>query len=162
MRLTIIAALAKNQVLGKDNDLIWHLPEDLKHFKNLTSGHHIIMGRKTFESIGKPLPKRVNIVVTRDRAFSAAGVLVAHTLQEAIAKASGDVRPFIVGGAQIYAAALPMVSEMELTMIDRDFEGDAFFPDVDWDAWELKQKTSHEAPDGYAYHFCHFVRKSDV
>jgi len=104
--ITIIAAIAKNNALGKDNDLIWHLPEDLKRFKKITSGHHILMGRNTFESIGKPLPNRTTIIITRNKEYFKEGCLVAHGLEEAIEMAKEDEKIFIIGGAQIYKYAI--------------------------------------------------------
>jgi dihydrofolate reductase len=146
MNLTLIAAMSKNRVIGKDNDLIWHLPKDLKHFKTLTSGHHIIMGRKTYESVGKPLPKRTNIIVTRQKNYEAPGCIIVHTLEEAINKASGDSKPFIVGGAEIYKQSIKYANSIELTLIHKEFEGDSYFPEVDLKKWEEVKREHHE-PD---------------
>ena len=132
--ISIIAALGKNRAIGKNNQLLWHLPEDLKRFKTLTMGHPVIMGRKTFDSIvsvlGKPLPDRTNIVITRNADWAYAGAEVAHTLEEALsaAKALGDSKVFIIGGAQIYAQALPLADRLYLTLVDAEKDADAFFP----------------------------------
>jgi dihydrofolate reductase len=162
MRLTLIAAIAQNEAIGKENALIWHLSEDLKRFKQLTLGHHLIMGRKTFESIGRPLPGRTTIVVSRQIDYDAKGAIVVNSLEDAIHKASGDTRPFIAGGAALYRQALPYVQEMEITRLDRDFEADAFFPEVSWDQWLLVEKESHTTETGLPYHFCRYVRKTLV
>jgi dihydrofolate reductase len=117
--ITIIAAIAKNNALGKDNDLIWHLPEDLKRFKKLTSGHHILMGRNTFESIGKPLPNRTSVIITRNKHYYKDGCLIAHSLEEALELASKDEEIFIIGGAQIYDYALQkdVADALEITLV---------------------------------------------
>jgi dihydrofolate reductase len=151
MKITLIAAMAENRVIGKDNDLIWHFPDDLKHFKTLTSGHHVIMGRKTFESLGRPLPKRVNIIVTRQRDFAAAGCLIAHSLEEAISMVKNDEQPFIVGGAEIYKQALTIANCIELTLINAEYEGDTFFPEFDLKIWKLARGEKKEADDKHAH-----------
>jgi dihydrofolate reductase len=161
MQLALIAAMASNRVIGKNNALIWHLPEDLKHFKALTSGHHIIMGRKTFESIGRPLPNRVNIVVSRNQQLSIPGAMVVGSLEEGIQKAAADQHPFIVGGAMLYEAALPLATDLFLTLIEKDFEGDAFFPAFSETEWILETESVHvkEGADGFTYRFQHFKRR---
>ncbi|MDP1652138.1 MAG: dihydrofolate reductase [Rhodocyclaceae bacterium] len=153
--LTLIAAVAKNGVIGDSNALPWHLPEDLKHFKQLTSGHAVIMGRKTWESLPlrfRPLPGRLNIVLTRDPSCVAAGATVVHTLQEALKVGAGGTA-FIIGGAELYAHALPLTERLELTEIDAEFFGDAFFPDYDRAQWrEVKRETGRtDAGLGYAF-----------
>ncbi|SOE20855.1 dihydrofolate reductase [Spirosomataceae bacterium TFI 002] len=130
MSISLIIAVAKNNVIGKDNQLIWRLSEDLKNFKRLTSGHSIVMGRKTYDSIGRPLPNRHNIVITRSKELFYDGCLMAYGLQEAIDIAKqldGNEEIFIIGGANIYTQALPMVSKVYLTLVDAEPEGDAFF-----------------------------------
>lgn len=122
--------MARNRVIGKDNQLPWHLSEDLRHFKALTMGHTIIMGRKTFESIGHPLPGRKNVILTRNQDFQADGVEVGHDLSDWLRQAA-DEKVFIIGGAELYQQALPHTQTLYLTMIDQDFEGDAYFPAVD-------------------------------
>ena len=134
--LALIVAVARNRVIGKDGALPWHISEDLKHFKQTTLGHAVIMGRKTFESIGKPLPGRRNIVIT-SRADLFVGVETAKTLPEAIdAARKTDECPFIIGGASLFEEALPLTNKLFVTEIDRDFEGDTHFPDIDWSDFE--------------------------
>tara|TARA_S200000501_G_scaffold310164_1_gene300321 strand:+ start:102 stop:620 length:519 start_codon:yes stop_codon:yes gene_type:complete len=142
--ITIIAAISENRVLGKNNKLIWHLPEDLKRFKHLTFGHSIIMGRNTFESLPKVLPGRHNIVVTKNKEFSAVGVTVCHSLIEAINASSDDLQPFIIGGGQIYQQAIELADKIELTKIHKSFDGDVFFPEIDYKLWYLNKEEEHE------------------
>ena len=139
--ITIIAAIANNNALGKDNQLIWHLSADLKRFKKLTTGHHIIMGRKTFESIGKPLPNRTTIIITRNKDYKQEGCLVAHSLDEALKMVKNDDSPFIIGGAQIYKEAIKIVDKLDITFVHHDFEADVFFPEIDLKIWK---ETSRE------------------
>lgn len=131
MFLSIIVAMSKNRVIGNKGKIPWYLPEDLKRFKQITMGHPIIMGRKTFESIGKPLAGRNNIVITRKRNFSAEGIVTVGSLEEALKKAGEANEAFVIGGAQIYRLALPLADKIYLTLIDQDLEGDTFFPEVD-------------------------------
>ena len=142
--ITIIAAISENRVLGNENKLIWHLPEDLKRFKRLTSGHAIIMGRKTFESLPKALPDRHNIVVTKNKQFSAEGVTACHSLIEAIEASGDDLQPFIIGGGQIYQQAIKLADKIELTKIYKSFDGDVFFPKIDSKLWYLDKEEQHE------------------
>lgn len=153
--MSIIVAMAKNRTIGINNTLPWRCPEDLKHFKALTMGHHMIMGRKTFESIGKPLPGRTTVVVTRDRELNIEGCLVAHSLPDALAACSNDSQIFIVGGAEIYAQAMPLVDTLYITEIQQDVTGDAHFPHVDKSAWlEVAREIRHqETPQALEYHF---------
>lgn len=153
MNLTLIAAMAENRVIGKDNDLIWHLPDDLKHFKNLTRGHHVIMGRKTYESMGKPLPGRTNIVVTRKKDFRADGCILVNTLEEAIQKAEGDAQPFIIGGGEIYRQSLRYAQTIELTLVHHQFDGDTTFPKIDIDYWEEVSREHHPTDEKHHYPF---------
>lgn len=152
----------ENRLIGKDNDLVWHLPNDLKHFKNLTAGHAIIMGRKTFESLGKPLPKRTNIIVTRNSDFKAEGCLVCNSIEEAIKLASEDPQPFIVGGAEIYKLALPLAHTMELTRVHGEYEGDTWFPEWEDKNWKLVSEESHQADEKHevAYTFYRYKRET--
>jgi len=144
--LALVVAMTPDRVIGLDGDMPWHIPEDLRHFRRVTIGHAIIMGRKTHESIGRPLPKRRNIVITRsrDRAFD--GCDVAHSLDEAIAlaRAGGDDEPRVVGGGAIYAMALPLATKLFLTEVDLDVAGDTFFPVYDPDAWREVDKRESE------------------
>lgn len=153
--ITLIAAISSNNVLGKDNKLIWHISADLKRFKRLTSGHCVIMGRKTFESLPYALPKRTNIVLTRNRNYIAKGALVVHSVAEALANTDEDLQPFILGGGEIYTLFLPLAHKIELTQIHHEFEGDAFFPLIDFSVWELLSKEDHfrQAEQPYNYSF---------
>ena len=140
MSLSIIVAIARNHVIGRKNQLPWHLSEDLKHFKEITMGHPVIMGDVTFRSIGKPLPGRENVVISLDKNFSAEGVKIVHSLDEVVALYQ-DKEAFIIGGAQLYKAALPFVEKVYLTHIDQDFEGDSFL-EVDWERdFEVIEKS---------------------
>lgn len=142
--VSIIVAIAQNGTIGDKNSLLWHIKEDMRFFRITTSGHAVIMGRKTFESLGsKPLPKRKNIVITRaERDFE--GTFTAHSLQEAIAMAEGDEEIFIIGGAQIYAEALSVADRMYITRVERDYEGDTSFPEIDYSKWQLVSEERYE------------------
>ena len=151
--VSIIVAIARNGVIGDKNALLWHIKEDMRFFRTTTSGHAVVMGRKTFESLGsKPLPKRTNIVITRaERNFD--GALTAHSLEEAIAMAEGDTEIFVIGGAQIYAEALNKVDRMYITRVDKDYEGDTSFPEIDFSKWELVASERYERGEEYEYPF---------
>ena len=151
--VSIIVAIAQNGTIGDKNSLLWHIKEDMRFFRTTTSGHPVIMGRKTFESLGsKPLPKRTNIVITRaDREFE--GALTAHSLEEAIRMAGEDDEIFVMGGAQIYREALSVVDRMYITVVERDYEGDTSFPDVDYSEWKLVDVVRHERGEEYEYPF---------
>jgi len=153
MHLTMIAALAENGVIGKDNQLIWRFPNDLKRFKKLTLGHHVLMGRKTFESVNRPLPGRTNVVITRQKDYQAPGCIVVHTLEAALRKAENDPQPFVIGGAKIYELALPYADSMELTHIHHSYEGDTYFPEWDPKAWELVAREAHSADEKHPHAF---------
>jgi dihydrofolate reductase len=158
--ITLIAAMAQNRVLGKNNQLIWHIPNDLKHFKELTQGHTVIMGRKTYESMGRPLPKRTNIVISRQANYGAPGCTVVSNLEKALALATADAQPFIIGGAEIYKLALPHADKMELTLIEAEFEGDTFFPEFSDDQWQLvaDEKQTADAKNPYPYRFLTYLK----
>jgi dihydrofolate reductase len=160
-KLSILVAMARNRTIGVNNTLPWRCPEDLKHFKTLTMGHHMIMGRKTFDSIGKPLPGRTTVVVTRNNDLSIAGCVIAHSLNEAIAACGGDEEIFIVGGAELYRQALSLVDTLYITDIQQDVEGDAHFPAFDKSVWleESREARSQEAPQPLEYHFVTYRRK---
>lgn len=147
MRLSIIVAMAANRVIGKDNGLPWRLPADLKRFKSLTMGHHLLIGRKTFESIGRPLPGRTSVVITRRDDYSPEGVRVAHSVEQAveIARRAGEDEAFVGGGAEIYRATLELADRIYLTLIDRPIEGDTYFPAFDESAWRLCSSEAREA-----------------
>lgn len=151
--ITIIAAAGEHNELGKDNDLVWHLPDDFKRFKQLTTGHHIIMGRKTFESFPKPLPNRVHIVITRNKNYQKEGIIVVTSIEEALEKAREDLQPFIIGGGEIYKQSLPFAQKIELTRVHGTFEADTFFPEVDKDDWTLINHEFHEKDDKHHYSF---------
>ena len=152
-RVYLVAAVSLNGVIGAQGKLPWHLPEDLRHFKSLTLGHPVIMGRRTWESLGKPLPGRENIVVSRKRGFEAPGASVAATIEGAVALCAGEAVAFVICGAEIYAAALPLADGLVLTEIDHDFEGDTRFPDWDRGAWRATQKETHTSADGLRFEF---------
>ena len=160
-RLSILVAMARNRTIGIHNTLPWRIPEDLKHFKALTMGHHMIMGRKTFDSIGKPLPGRITVVVTRNPHLQIAGCLMAHTLDAAIEHCTGDTEIFIVGGAELYAQALPLTHTLYVTEIQHDVAGDAHFPEFDKDAWREMAREHHSqvTPQPLEYHFVTYRRK---
>jgi len=155
LKLSIIVATAEKGVIGKDNQLIWHLPEDLKMFRRLTTGHVIIMGRKTFESIGKPLPNRTSIIISRNTDYLVEGCIVVGSLEEAIEKAKEieTEEAFIIGGAQIYALALDMADTVYLTQVHHNFEGDAFFPVLDTNIWTETERKSFSPDEKHAYAF---------
>lgn len=157
--LSLIAALSRNHAVGIDNRLPWHLPADLKYFKATTSGHPIIMGRKTYDSIGRPLPGRHNIVVTRNAGWQADGVTVVHSIEEALAAAGDAAEVFLIGGATLYAEALPRAERLYLTEIEAEFEGDAFFPD--WPRAEFREigRERHQT-DTFSYSFAVYERLS--
>jgi len=136
----------------------WHLPEDLKRFKALTMGHTIVMGRKTFDSIGRLLPGRRTIIVTRQRGYRVDGATVVHSLEAALNAARSDAEVFVIGGGEIYAAALPLADRLHMTEIALDPEGDARFPDVDWLRWQEKARESHRSADGIAFDFAIYER----
>jgi|TARA_B110000503_G_C6995379_1_gene349185 dihydrofolate reductase len=153
--ITLIAAAAQNDALGKDNDLIWHISEDLKRFKRLTTGHAIIMGRKTFESMPKALPNRTNIVLTKNENYKAEGAVVASTIEEALVLAGEDNQPFIIGGAQIYSLFMDHCNRIELTRVHHDFEADVFFPKIDTSKWTISKEEfiskTEDQPYNYTY-----------
>ena len=153
--LTIIVAAGEDNAIGKDNDLIWHLSDDLKRFKQLTSGHHIIMGRKTFESFPKPLPNRTHIVITRQLDYKAPdGVIVVNNMEDALDAARTDLQPFIIGGGEIYKQAMALADKIELTRVHDTFEGaDTFFPEIDHTIWKEVNKTSHPKDEKHAHAF---------
>jgi dihydrofolate reductase len=163
MPLSLIVAMTRSGVVGRAGTLPWKLSADLKRFKALTMGHAIIMGRKTYESLGRPLPGRTSIVVTRQADFRPAPeVLVAHSLTEALHLAAQDDRPFIIGGAEIYAQALAQVADLYVTWVEAEVEGDTHFPAVDWNEWREAscERHSAEAKNQYDYSFCVYHRLS--
>lgn len=152
--LTIIVASAENDAIGKGNKLIWHLSDDLKRFKSLTNGHHIIMGRKTFESFPKPLPNRTHVVITRQTNYKAPdGVILVNSLEDAIDAAKNDIQPFIIGGGEIYKQAMNLADKIELTRVHHDFEADTFFPKIDISVWKETANTFHQKDENHKYEF---------
>ncbi|NBL63874.1 dihydrofolate reductase [Flavobacterium sp. NST-5] len=159
--ITMIAAAAENNALGKNNDLLWHLPDDFKRFKQITSGHHIIMGRKTFESFPKPLPNRTSVIITRQKYKAPEGCLVAKNLQEALSLCPKNQEIFIIGGGEIYKLALPFANKIELTRVHESFDADAFFPEFNLQEWQLQESVYHPADEKHQYAFTYetYIRK---
>lgn len=162
MKISLIAAVAANGVIGRDNDMPWHLPDDFAFFKRKTSHHPIIMGRKSLEALGKALPNRTNIVITRNADFSADGVIVVHSLDDAIAEATNDIEQkreqstdeiFVIGGAEIYKMALPAANRLYITEIHSDFDGDAYFPSFNKNEWQEVSRQPHAADDRHKVPF---------
>lgn len=160
--LSIIVAKAKNNIIGKDNKIIWHLPEDLKHFKNITTGHTIIMGRKTFESLGRVLPNRKHIIFSNNPSFNVneENVKVVHSLLEIQDLIEGKEEAFVIGGAMIYNFLMPYVKKMYVTEIDKEFEGDTFFPKIDDNMWKeiSREKGIKDDKNNLDYYFVTYER----
>jgi dihydrofolate reductase len=154
--ITLIAACSKNRVIGKDNQLIWKVPGDLKRFKELTTGHPILMGRKTFESIGRPLPNRTNIVITRDKNWKQEGCLVYNNFEDVLSIFEKE-NLFVIGGGEIYKMLINLADKIELTLIDKDFEGDAYFPEIDSN-WTVEKVESQSCPE-FDYSYITYIRK---
>ena len=153
MTISLIAALDRNRVIGKDNTLPWHLPNDLKHFRDLTQGKPVIMGRKTYESIGRPLPDRINIIITRDPQYTAAGCVITHSVEDALL-AAGDAKEIMVaGGAEIFRLFLPLVHRLYLTYIDAVVPGDAYFPTIAPAQWREVEREDHPADTTHQYSY---------
>lgn len=157
--LSIIVATANNDVIGVNNTLPWHLPEDLKRFRALTTGHHIIMGRKTYESLGRLLPNRTTIIVTRNKDYRIEGALTANSLEAAMMLCKDDVEPFLIGGAELYQHGLTLATRLYITRVHAEFTGDAFFPIVDFDCWQLIEKKDHLSQGGLEYSDLIYKRK---
>jgi len=149
MILSAVVAIAENNAIGKNNELLWHLPNDLKHFKQITSSHTVIMGRKTYDSVGKPLPNRRNIVVTRQH-IAIEGCEVVHSVEEALKLCQSEQEVFIIGGAEIYKLALPLLNRVYLTVVHHDFDGDAYFPELDKTRWIETAREEHEIDEKHA------------
>lgn len=155
MEIALIAAVAENNVIGGENKLLWHLPEDLKFFKSQTSGHHIIMGRKTFESIGggRPLPNRTSIIITRQANYKAEGCIVVNSVEEALKAVKEDDKIFFIGGGEIYKLAVHKVDTMYLTHVKAEIVGETIFPEINWDAWEKTESEYHLVDEKHKYEF---------
>lgn len=153
MRRSLVVAVARNGVIGRDNRLPWRLPDDLAYFKRVTMGHPVVMGRRTWQSIGKPLPGRTNIVVTHDPRLEAPGCVVAHSLEEAWRAAEGADEACVIGGTTLFAETLPVADVIHLTEVEADVEGDTYFPDFDRSAWRETEVARHAADARHAYAF---------
>jgi dihydrofolate reductase len=151
--IIMIAAVAENNALGKNNELVWHLPNDFKRFKALTTGHHIIMGRKTFESFPKPLPNRTHVVITRQKEYNPEGCIVVNSIEKAIAICPENETSFIIGGGEIYNLGLPFADKLEITKVHYSFEADAFFPEINPNDWKEIQSEFNPADDKHQYTF---------
>ena len=151
--ITIIVAASENNVIGNNNKLIWHLSDDLKRFKNLTKGHHVIMGRKTFESMPRALPNRTNVIITRKENYIAENAIVTNSLESALKIASDDAQPFIIGGGEIYNIALNISDRIELTRVHHNFEGDTTFPEIDKEKWIESNRVEKKKDETHSYDF---------
>lgn len=155
-RLALIAAMARNRVIGRQNTLPWRLPADMRRFRELTTGYPLLMGRRTFESLGRPLPLRSNIVMTSDRSFAPEGCLVAHSLEQALAIAAMHVPAdspeiFVIGGEKLYAQTLPTADRLYLTQVEAQIDGDAWFPEFEWEAWQVLAREKRTADEKNPY-----------
>jgi dihydrofolate reductase len=159
-KLSIIVAVAENGVIGYHNTLPWHLPEDLKNFRALTTGHHIIMGRKTYESLGRLLPGRTTVIVTRNPEYKIEGALIAHTLEAAMSLCQDDTEAFLIGGAELYKAGLSLASKLYITEIALAPAGDAYFPSVDTAQWSEASREVHTSEQGLTFSYVTYARKS--
>ncbi len=152
---TIVVAMGKNNEIGSDNQLLWHLPKDLKHFKEITSGHPVIMGRKTYESIGKPLPNRTNIVISRKKDWFEEGILIVGSIKEAVKFAKKiDEDIFIIGGGTIYDQTMEIVDKLEVTLVEANLQADTYFPKIDSKIWKKTNEICHEKDEKNQYDFC--------
>ncbi|MGK0453695.1 MAG: dihydrofolate reductase [Paraglaciecola sp.] len=160
--ITIIAAIAQNNALGKNNDLIWHIPADLKRFKERTTGHYILMGRNTFESIGRPLPNRTTVIITRNKNYFKEGCLIAHSLEQALEMAKEEEQVFIIGGAQVYENTIEndRADVLDITLVHQEFEADVFFPEIDLNLWIEVAREDFEADEKnkLAYSFVRYEK----
>ncbi|HLE94250.1 MAG TPA: type 3 dihydrofolate reductase [Sulfuricaulis sp.] len=156
-RVSLIAAMSENRIIGINNKLPWHLPADLRHFRRLTTGHPVIMGRRNYESIGKPLPNRTNIVVTRNPDYRAAGCLVTHSLDDAMNSAGNDSEIFIIGGAEIYRQAFDRANRIFITLIHARIEGDTYFPEFEGPPWREISRERHERDENNPYSFSFLI-----
>lgn len=162
--ITMIAAAGENNALGKDGDLVWHLPDDFKRFKKLTTGHHIVMGRKTWESFPRPLPNRTHVVITRDKNYKADSAIIVHSIEEALIFCKDQNHTFIIGGGEIYNLALPFATHIELTRVHKTYEADAFFPEIDLNIWKLTTSEHHQSDEKHsvAFTFETYIKKDSI
>ncbi len=151
--ITLIAAVAENNALGKDNQLLWHLSDDFKRFKNITSGHYIIMGRKTFESFPKPLPNRTHVIITRQKEYTAENCIVVDSLQKAIAVSPKDEEIFVIGGGEIYSQSIEIADKIDITRVHHTFDADTFFPEIDLNKWKLTSEEFHPKDEKHQFDF---------
>jgi dihydrofolate reductase len=156
--LSLIVAIANNNVIGINNTLPWHLPEDLKRFRALTTGHHIIMGRKTYESLGRLLPGRTTVIVTRNKDYKLEGALVAHSLEAAVDLCLNDDEAFVIGGAELYQDGLKLANKLYITEVDLDVAGDAFFPAIDQLLWQETSREAHTSAQGLPFTYLTYKR----
>ncbi len=161
MQIALVVAMSENRVIGKDNQLPWHLPNDLRHFKNITQGKTILMGRKTYESIGRPLPHRKNIVMTRDKNYQAEGIIVVNSIKQAIMEVSAEEEVFVIGGGELFAELMDKASRIYLTVVHADIEGDVFFPPIDTVKWTETSREDHFADEKHAYDYSFFTLKKN-
>lgn len=157
----MIAAVAENNALGKNNDLLWHLPNDFKRFKEITSGHHIIMGRKTFESFPKPLPNRTHVIISRQNDFEHEGCIVVQNIEKALSACPVNENLYIIGGGEIYQQSISFADQLDITRVHHSFDADVYFPEIDPEIWELTSETFHQKDERHLfdYTFQTFVRK---
>lgn len=153
----MIVAVANHQVIGVNNTLPWHLPEDLKRFKALTMGHHIVMGRKTYESLGRLLPGRTTVIVTRNKDYKVEGAVVVHSLAQAVQHCQQDDEVFLIGGAELYKEAMQLANKLYITEIHADFEGDAFFEQIDLTRWQEVAREQHLSENGLRYSYVSYL-----
>tara|TARA_B100002051_G_scaffold12206_1_gene10230 strand:- start:696 stop:1190 length:495 start_codon:yes stop_codon:yes gene_type:complete len=159
--LTIIAAVSINNVIGNNNKLIWRLSNDLRRFRDLTTNHSVIMGRKTFESLPEPLPNRDNIVITRDTNYSKPGIQVCSSIEDAISLTKKDIQPYIIGGGEIYSQTINIVDKIELTRVHQEFDGDAYFPEIPLDIFELINEENHNSDleNEFDYSYLTYIKR---
>lgn len=159
--IILIAAASENNALGKNNQLIWHLPDDFKRFKQLTTGHYIVLGRKTFESFPKPLPNRTHVIITRQKNYKAEGCIIVNSVSEALQSVPEDETVFIIGGAEIYNQTIAIADKIELTRVHASIAADAFFSEIDLEKWQLIEEDFHPKDEKHAYDFTFqtFIRK---
>jgi len=151
--IILIAAISRNNEIGKSNQLLWHLPDDFKRFKTLTTGHYIIMGRKTFESFPKPLPNRTHIIITRQKNYAVENCIVVPSLEEALKVCPKNEDIYIIGGGEIYKQSIDFADKLEITLVDNDFEADTFFPEIDENKWKLDFEEFHPKDERHLYDF---------
>lgn len=161
-QLSIIVAVASDNVIGISNTLPWHLPEDLKRFKALTMGHHIIMGRKTYESLGRLLPGRTTVIVTRNQCYKVEGAIVAHSLEQALKACGEDNEAFLIGGAELYQIGLEKANKLYLTEVHASFQGDAYLPAFDLACWQEVTREQHQAENGLAFSYVTYERTLQI